>query len=397
MSSANKHYKPISMRRVIDEHITELSRCEIFVFGSNLEGHHGGGAAWQAYRKFGAEWGVGVGPTGRCYAIPTMHGGIEEIKPYVDEFTEYARRHPNNRFLVTRVGCGIAGFKDEQMAPLFREARKLPNVNMSLDWLLAIDQNKTFFTGVPPEEEIVPIPDAVAEDDLIRLCETYRYVIGSGVKVPLPKIRIRYVLGKDKFGYADFGDFVLREDGTLYVWANNEDFEAHHDQKMVEEIFEDECKERRGFFRKALFAGVRTPFCDNNGRAIYTGDVLNVWCSTSGQSRKFDLEDARLLAIGTLGHNEDGMKARYACVHDNYSFFPEEWARAERCGTVFYKLSWDEPRAVNHRCGDFQDIYSERKRSDKDKRLLAKYTPNFDQEMWKYRALEVLGIEFDSK
>lgn len=74
--------------RIIPERITELSMCEVFVFGSNLKGQHHGGAARMAYDRFGAEWGVGVDPTGKCYAIPTMHGGIEDIKPYVDDFVE---------------------------------------------------------------------------------------------------------------------------------------------------------------------------------------------------------------------------------------------------------------------------------------------------------------------
>lgn len=90
-------------RRITPKNVTELSMCEIFVFGSNLQGHHHGGAARTAHERFGAEWGVGSGPTGQCYAIPTMHGGVADIKPYVDEFVEYAKAHPNNRFLVTRV------------------------------------------------------------------------------------------------------------------------------------------------------------------------------------------------------------------------------------------------------------------------------------------------------
>lgn len=106
-------------KQVAPKKVSELSKCEIFVFGSNLEGRHRGGAARTAYEKFGAEWGVGDGPTGKCYAIPTMHGGVKEIKPYVDKFLRYAQEHPMKRFLVTRVGCGIAGFKDEEIAPLF--------------------------------------------------------------------------------------------------------------------------------------------------------------------------------------------------------------------------------------------------------------------------------------
>ena len=65
---------------------------------------------------------------GQCYAIPTMHGGVDAIRPYVDEFIQYAKGHPDLTFLVTRIGCGIAGFKDEQMAPLFAAALDLPNV-----------------------------------------------------------------------------------------------------------------------------------------------------------------------------------------------------------------------------------------------------------------------------
>ena len=114
--------------------ITELSSSEVFVFGSNLQGYHGGGAARTAMDKFGAEWGVGVGPTGRCYAIPTMQGGVENIKPYVDEFLEYAKEHPDTRFLVTRIGCGIAGFRDAEIAPLFAKAVNLPNVALPRFW-----------------------------------------------------------------------------------------------------------------------------------------------------------------------------------------------------------------------------------------------------------------------
>ena len=108
--------------------ISELKADEVFVFGSNLEGMHGGGAAYMAFKKFGAAMGCGVGHRGQSYAIPTMHGGVEAIKPYVDEFIEYARQHPELTFLVTRIGCGIAGFKDEQMAPLFKDCLTLENV-----------------------------------------------------------------------------------------------------------------------------------------------------------------------------------------------------------------------------------------------------------------------------
>ena len=108
--------------------ITELKENEIFVFGSNLQGMHGGGAARLAYDKFGAIWGQGVGLQEQSYGIPTMHGGVDAIKPYVDEFIEFAKSHPEMTFLVTRIGCGIAGFRDEEIAPLFNECIEIDNV-----------------------------------------------------------------------------------------------------------------------------------------------------------------------------------------------------------------------------------------------------------------------------
>ena len=85
------------------ERISKLNPNEIFVFGSNLAGMHGGGAAWIAYERFGAIMGQGVGLQGQSYAIPTMQGGVETIKPYVDEFIEFAKVHPELKFLVTKI------------------------------------------------------------------------------------------------------------------------------------------------------------------------------------------------------------------------------------------------------------------------------------------------------
>ena len=110
------------------EHITVLAADEIFVFGSNLGGNHGGGAALVAWKKFGAIYGQGVGLQGQSYGIPTMHGGVEAIAPYVDEFIAFAEAHPEYFFYVTRIGCGIAGFTDREIAPLFKKALNLKNV-----------------------------------------------------------------------------------------------------------------------------------------------------------------------------------------------------------------------------------------------------------------------------
>ena len=121
------------------DHITpkgihDLQPGEIFVFGSNLEGMHGGGAARTAVERFGAMIGQGVGLQGQSYAIPTMQGGVETIRPYVDEFLRFADCHRELTFLVTRIGCGIAGFRDEEIAPLFARAIHLPNIHLPLSF-----------------------------------------------------------------------------------------------------------------------------------------------------------------------------------------------------------------------------------------------------------------------
>ena len=114
--------------RVTPEWIDDLQENEMFVFGSNLAGMHGGGAARIARLRFGAVMGNGVGMQGRSYAIPTMQGGTETIRPYVNDFIAYAKEHPELTFLVTPIGCGIAGFEPEDIAPLFEEASNVENI-----------------------------------------------------------------------------------------------------------------------------------------------------------------------------------------------------------------------------------------------------------------------------
>jgi hypothetical protein len=109
----------MNIKRISSNSISRLAPNEIFVFGSNLAGLHGGGAARTAHQKFGAVWGQGVGLHGQTYAIPTMQGGVETIKPYVDEFLAFAKAHPELKFLVTEIGCGIADFTVAEIAPLF--------------------------------------------------------------------------------------------------------------------------------------------------------------------------------------------------------------------------------------------------------------------------------------
>lgn len=122
-----KNHTIVNGRRMASDQITELSDNEVFVFGSNVQGMHGGGAAWYANKNFGAEWGVGEGLTGRSYALPTMEGEAS-LKKAVERFIDCAKSRPDLTFLVTAVGCGIAGYTPDEVAPLFKEATSLENV-----------------------------------------------------------------------------------------------------------------------------------------------------------------------------------------------------------------------------------------------------------------------------
>ena len=118
----------MSRTRFSSERIESLRADEIFVFGCNRQGWHCGGAAAYARQRCGAVWGEGIGRTGQCYAIPTMDGSVEKVRPYVEEFIAYAEAHPELTFLVTEIGCGIAGYTVTQIAPFFSAALDLPNV-----------------------------------------------------------------------------------------------------------------------------------------------------------------------------------------------------------------------------------------------------------------------------
>lgn len=110
---------------------------KIFVFGSNLAGRHGKGAAKDAVLKHGAIYGQGIGPQGRAYAIPTKDWELwplplEQIKEYIKEFLEYAKTHPEDEFYVTKVGCGYAGYSEDDIAPFFWGAP--PNCSLPDGW-----------------------------------------------------------------------------------------------------------------------------------------------------------------------------------------------------------------------------------------------------------------------
>ena len=132
------------IERTTPDIITKLKDNEIFIFGSNLSGRHGKGAAKTAL-GWGAKWGQAKGLQGRTYGIPTKDASIrrtltiEEIKPFVDEFIEFAKANENLIFLVTEIGTGLANHKKENIAPLFKQAVNYKNIYLSKDfWFILL-------------------------------------------------------------------------------------------------------------------------------------------------------------------------------------------------------------------------------------------------------------------
>ena len=126
---AKEYYGP----RVTPQMIRQLGENEIFVFGSNANGYHRGGAAAFAMREFGAVWGQGEGLQGKSYAIPTMEG-LDQLREAVNRFAAFADQHQELRFLVTMVGCGIAGYSPRDIAPLFKGCIDLENVALPIEF-----------------------------------------------------------------------------------------------------------------------------------------------------------------------------------------------------------------------------------------------------------------------
>lgn len=115
--------------RITPDVIARLGVNEIFVFGSNEQGLHYGGAAKAAMENFGAIMGQGNGLQGKSYAIPSM-SGLGVMGEYVKEFCEFAKTHPEKRFLVTEIGCGIAGYSVSDVAPLFECCLDVENITL---------------------------------------------------------------------------------------------------------------------------------------------------------------------------------------------------------------------------------------------------------------------------
>lgn len=125
--------------------ITILEPNEIFTFGSNTDGKHGKGAAKTAIR-FGAKWGKGIGLVGKTYGIPTKNEkfkvlSLNKISKYVDDFIEFAKTRKELTFLVTKIGCGLAGYTPEDIAPLFKNAIGIENIILPKEFVDILESN----------------------------------------------------------------------------------------------------------------------------------------------------------------------------------------------------------------------------------------------------------------
>lgn len=226
----------------------------------------------------------------------------------------------------------------------------------------------------------------VVNDEILKkLCQEYLFEIGLGIYECLPYVKVRYVIGENKFAYAYFGNFFFFGD-DFYVWDTDEKWEDVHNQDVVEAVFEDECQ-GRGYAHRELFAGVETKFVDSNGEHIFTGDVIKLERSN---------DYIQYFAVGGLTYKDDC--GYYCFILDNHCLPLDECVsrnyKMTRVGTVFYQLDWSEFTGVNERTMQFNG-WRDTEEDRKLKVQMAKFTPSFEKENWKYVALDVLEVEYD--
>ena len=241
------------------------------------------------------------------------------------------------------------------------------------------------------ENHLKITPATVLTSDLLtQLCEEYHEVICSGERPScLPRIRVRYVEDRDKFGYAEFGDFFFFAD-DLYVWRDEERFADDHCKDVVEGFFDEKCT-RTSYAVRFLYAGADTNYVDSNGEPIFVGDVI-------------EINDGDAETEFALSHfnNVDYRENQYCFMLDNHSLSLEECVgrphrRLTRVGTVYYQLDMNMTiEGLEEKIREFNGWHDTTEVHNK-KVLMARFTPNFDQEQWKYEALDLLGAEFNWK
>ena len=266
---------------------------------------------------------------------------------------------------------------------LIEDALDVPNTAFHKEWLpsIATDINN----GGKISKGRDTAPSVIDEQILKSQCQKHLHEIGAGINTFLPNVKVRYVIEKDNFGYAYFGNFFFYGD-DFYVWEKDDKYAEDHNQDIVQTVFGDEC-EGRGYACRVIFAGVQTEFKDCNGERIFTGDVIKV------EKNEYS---THIFAVGAYV-NDDG-SGDYCFFLDNHYWsladFYHQHFKTTRIGTVFYQLDASDYISVNQRTIGFNE-WRDTEEDMRQKTLMAKYTPNFDKEFWKYGGLEILGAEFN--
>ncbi len=226
------------------EKIEKLSENDIFVFGSNPSGYHTGGAAKIALKKFNAKYGQSEGLQGQSYAIPTIFPEVDMIRPHVDKFILFAKKHPELTFLVTPIGCGNAGYTSYDIAPLFTDAYELENVILPESFVNVIlnqprfmdnplnswDSQRDFINLKESLEKSVSLKNDEIRNIFIRTFHNTVQIVNSGF----------YITEKGKFVKLPYNKTKI-DRTVLYENEFSVDHVPSLDQATVVEITERDC------------------------------------------------------------------------------------------------------------------------------------------------------------
>lgn len=373
--------------------IDSVKSDEVFVFGSNLQGHHGGGAARAARKKFGAIWGQGVGLQGQSYAIPTMQGGVETIKPYVDQFIDFAKEHTELFFYVTRIGCGIAGFKDSDIAPLFQDAMEIRNICLPESF---ITQNQSTVNPTVPQELLTmmygqvrtlidllkelnkkePIKDR--DDARKRLIEITKRNVRYGDDFAFMAMRTiwcimsRYEHKGSKVDIEQLErDMLSFHDGNDYLKANGIEqiFYNYSVRKMIKYIqFLNEFRRYRNYedIRKDLDS-IPVSHCSSNDSGYYYSfnkeTIWRVWeilfeeWDNLTKNGRLDNELLEQIAFGRFDNmvKEHGLKETIRLAYGEVGCHPDIQApRMRKDGTVWGPIYRIDGNHIEKGCSDFR-------------------------------------------
>ena len=220
------------------------------------------------------------------------------------------------------------------------------------------------------------MPEVITVEALQELCEKCLYRIGACYHQHMPSIYIRYVIDKDKFGYAHFGNFFFYQ-GNLYVFEMDEQYKDQHDAGVVWAVFGDEC-EGHGYAHEVIFAGVRTPYKDVKGDYIYTGDAV--------MTDVLGLNKESIYGVRPLDWFGD-----YAIMLDNHSLALRDCKKIVRVGTVFFNLpklaEIDMLHFLEKRSSELHSWYGDGPTGDENLRHV-RFTPNFFESELEYIVME---------